>query len=106
MLLSPTLAFAKTSQEIWIDQVQEIYPHASRRTATIAARIQPRRRAIQRLRAMQAQSIFGYVKDQWLNLVDLFSLPVRVLANVNQATRTSLYLRNVPDLASLIACRL
>ncbi len=82
MLLSPTLAFSKTNREIWLDQVQEIYPLASRRTARVVAKTQPRYRTVQRLRAMQAQSVLGYLHDQYLNLIDLFALPARMLANV------------------------
>ena len=81
MLLSPSLAFAKKSQEIWIEQVQEIYPIGSRRRAQPTVKKEPRRQTVQQLRAMQAQSFACFVRDQWASLLEVLSLPVRVLAH-------------------------
>ena len=80
MLLSPTLAFAKPGKEIWIDQVQEIYPLTSRRTQRITYKRRPRQQRIQHLRAMQSQSLFGYVRKHCFNCLAALSLPARVLA--------------------------
>ena len=82
MLISPSCAFSKTTQEILIEQVKEIYP-CYKATGKVRKSTTPRHQSIQRLRAMQGQSFLGYIKDQVLNLTEMVSFvwPSRILLN-------------------------
>ncbi|HEY9760156.1 MAG TPA: hypothetical protein V6C97_33680 [Oculatellaceae cyanobacterium] len=77
MLLSPSCAFNRSTTEVWLEQVNEIYP--CRRPQLVIASTQPRQQSIGRLRAIQGQSPLECLREQYLNLKQaLASLSRRV----------------------------
>jgi hypothetical protein len=66
MLLSPSCAFNRSTTEVWLEQVQEIYP--CHRPQAVATKPVPRQEAIVRLRALQGQTIVECLKEQCQSL--------------------------------------
>lgn len=71
MLLSPSCAFKRSTTEVWLEQVREIYP--CHRPQQVVTPSRPRQQSIGRLRAMQGQSLIECMREQYLNLKQAFT---------------------------------
>ena len=69
MLLSPSCAFNRSTTEVWLDTVNEIYPcRLTVQASSAPAKAEVGRKQISRLRAMQGSSFVECVREQYAAL--------------------------------------